>query len=240
MNQEEQKKKYSAFISDVSEILGLGKPIDVLKLCMVTDRFFKPLQNQVKELEAQIEKNNKFLEAVNYDSEKVPMLEAQIEKLIDFVLPKTECCDVCPITDTCINSEGTCPYAGILAKGEEEVTREWLMQIISRTEKDEQLNKLQEENLKLEAKVRTLEIEQNYCMPNCSKVTELKSRDCWKECLYASGKSELIHEILQQQYNLTKAKELLNEFMRISKASDEDFEHDYSELIGEAETFLKE
>ena len=56
MNQEEQKEKYSAFISDVSEILGLGKPIDILKLCMVTDRFFKPLQNQVKELEEQIEK----------------------------------------------------------------------------------------------------------------------------------------------------------------------------------------
>lgn len=56
MNQEEQKEKYSAFISDVSEILGLGKPIDILKLCMITDRFFKPLQNQVKELEEQIEK----------------------------------------------------------------------------------------------------------------------------------------------------------------------------------------
>ena len=39
---------------------------------------------------------------------------------------------------------------------------------------------------------------------------------------------------------LTKAKELLNEFMRISKASDEDFEHDYSELIGETEQFLSE
>ncbi len=39
---------------------------------------------------------------------------------------------------------------------------------------------------------------------------------------------------------LTKAKDLLNEFMRISKASDEDFEHDYSELIAEAEKFLKE
>ena len=38
---------------------------------------------------------------------------------------------------------------------------------------------------------------------------------------------------------LTKAKELLNEFMRISKASDEDFEHDYSELIGETEQFLE-
>lgn len=59
-------------------------------------------------------------------------LKAQIEKLIDFVLSKTECCDVCPITDTCTNSEGVCPYAGILAKGEEEVTREWLMQFISR------------------------------------------------------------------------------------------------------------
>jgi hypothetical protein len=70
---------------------------------------------------------------VHTDNSKViAELEAQIEKLIDFVLSKTECCDVCPITDTCINSEGTCPYAGILAKGEEEVTREWLMQIISR------------------------------------------------------------------------------------------------------------
>lgn len=39
---------------------------------------------------------------------------------------------------------------------------------------------------------------------------------------------------------LTKAKELLNEFMRISKASDEDFEHDYSELIGETEQFIKD
>ena len=39
---------------------------------------------------------------------------------------------------------------------------------------------------------------------------------------------------------LTRAKELLNEFMRISKASDEDFEHDYSELIGATEQFIKE
>lgn len=39
---------------------------------------------------------------------------------------------------------------------------------------------------------------------------------------------------------LEEAKELLNEFMRISKASDEDFEHDYSELIRETEQFIKE
>lgn len=45
-------------------------------------------------------------------------------------------------------------------------------------------------------------------------------------------------ENLEMKKQLSKAKELLNEFMRISKASDEDFEHDYSELIGEAEQFL--
>lgn len=51
----------------------------------------------------------------------------------------------------------------------------------------------------------------------------------------------LQHEELQEcEEQLAKAKELLNEFMRISKASDEDFEHDYSELIAEAEQFLKE
>ena len=68
-------------------------------------------------------------------TDKVKELEAQIEKLIDFVLSKTECCDVCPIIDTCINSRGTCPYVGILAKGEE-VTREWLMQFISKETKE--------------------------------------------------------------------------------------------------------
>jgi hypothetical protein len=67
---------------------------------------------------------------------RIAELEAQIEKLIDFVLSKTECCDVCPITDTCINSEGTCPYAGILSKGEEAVTREWLMQKIAKEIKE--------------------------------------------------------------------------------------------------------
>lgn len=73
---------------------------------------------------------------VEFAEQETKELEAQIDKLIDFVLSKTECCDVCPITDTCINSEGTCPYAGILAKGEEEVTREWIMQKIAKEIKE--------------------------------------------------------------------------------------------------------
>lgn len=51
---------------------------------------------------------------------------------------------------------------------------------------------------------------------------------------------ERILEDWQEDDKLTEVKELLNEFMRISKASDEDFEHDYSELIAEAEQFIKE
>lgn len=77
-----------------------------------------------------------YLAGAEPREKRIAELEAQIEKLIDFVLSKTECCDVCPITDTCINSEGTCPYAGILAKGEEEVTREWIMQFISKEIKE--------------------------------------------------------------------------------------------------------
>ena len=46
--------------------------------------------------------------------------------------------------------------------------------------------------------------------------------------------------VFDKDEQLTNAKELLNEFMRISKASDEDFEHDYSGLIGEAEKFISE
>ena len=89
----------------------------------------EPREKQIAELSKHIvELQNDKGELIDRCRE----LEAQIEKLIDFVLSKTECCDVCPITDTCINSEGTCPYTGILAKSEEEVTREWLLQYISR------------------------------------------------------------------------------------------------------------
>ena len=68
-----------------------------------------------------------------------------------------------------------------------------------------------------------------------------------EECKLRERIEELEEQIKQiekvSDYNadqLTKAKELLNEFMRISKASDEDFEHDYSELIGETEQFLQD
>ena len=54
-------------------------------------------------------------------------LKAQFEKLLDFAAERTEMCDVCPQTDNCINSEGTCPYAAL---DEETATRKWIERFI--------------------------------------------------------------------------------------------------------------
>lgn len=37
-------------------------------------------------------------------------LKEQMEKLLDFAVERTEECDVCPLPETCVNSEGVCPY----------------------------------------------------------------------------------------------------------------------------------
>ena len=50
MTKDEMENKSRAFITEISEILGLGKPIDILKLCATTDLFFKPLEEQITEL----------------------------------------------------------------------------------------------------------------------------------------------------------------------------------------------
>ena len=51
MTKNEMENKSRAFITEISEILGLGKPIDILKLCATTDLFFKPLEERIVELE---------------------------------------------------------------------------------------------------------------------------------------------------------------------------------------------
>ena len=69
---EEQKEKYANFLDKVSEILGLNKPIDVLKLCVITDEYFKPIEKHIAELEkenAELKaevKNNEDLATVAY------------------------------------------------------------------------------------------------------------------------------------------------------------------------------
>ena len=51
MTKDEMENKSRAFITEISEILGLEKPIDILKLCATIDLFFKPLEERITELE---------------------------------------------------------------------------------------------------------------------------------------------------------------------------------------------
>ena len=51
MTKDEMENKSRAFITEISEILGLGKPIDILKLCATTDLFIKHLEERITELE---------------------------------------------------------------------------------------------------------------------------------------------------------------------------------------------
>lgn len=51
MTKDEMENKSRAFITEISEILGLGKPIDILKLCATTELFFRPLEERIIELE---------------------------------------------------------------------------------------------------------------------------------------------------------------------------------------------
>lgn len=88
------KEKYSAFITEVSEILGLGKPVDIIKLCMVTDNFFKPLQKQIADLEKQNKELKEFYENEYFQiadrtaDEKIKELEKhQVEVTVDDYSP---------------------------------------------------------------------------------------------------------------------------------------------------------
>ena len=53
MTKDEINDKYVVFINEISKILSLARPVDILKLCAATDLFFQPLEKRIVELEAQ-------------------------------------------------------------------------------------------------------------------------------------------------------------------------------------------
>lgn len=53
---DEEKNRYTAFLNEVCELLGLNKPIDVLRLCQITDDYLAPFQKRIQELETELDK----------------------------------------------------------------------------------------------------------------------------------------------------------------------------------------
>ena len=92
---EEQKEKYNDFLNMVCEVLGVNKPVDVLKVCAISDEYLTPLQNQIKQLGErclQLQKDKGNLIDENNE------LKAQIEKMKNWCNCKNywfcleECC----------------------------------------------------------------------------------------------------------------------------------------------------
>lgn len=69
------EEKYIEFINIVCEMLGLNKPIDILKVCQITSDFIKPYEMKIKDLE----QVNEQLEIDNYNH------NANLQRLSDML-----------------------------------------------------------------------------------------------------------------------------------------------------------
>ena len=77
---------------------------------------------------------------------------------------------------------------------------------------------------------------------------QLKSKNCWKTCEYAESKSQWISQHIQDIVQLTKAKEIIKDYLTIAKGahtavcgvSEENRIINVLKLNKEAEQFLKE
>lgn len=77
---------------------------------------------------------------------------------------------------------------------------------------------------------------------------QLKSKNCWKTCEYAEPKSQWISQHIQDVVQLTKAKEIIKDYLTIVKGShitvcgvsEENRTINVLKLNEEAEEFLKE
>lgn len=110
-----------------------------------------------------------------------------------------------------------------------------------------QLQEVVKDNDNYQAENKRLEQENHLLGKRCNQLLKDKGNLIDELAKWKDEWQEQVQKAIDEGYartlqtiQLTKAKDFLNEFMRISKASDEDFEHDYSELIGEAEQFIKE
>lgn len=118
MTKKEMNDKYVDFLNEISKILGLGRPVDIFKLCATTDLFFQPLEKRIAELE----KENAELKTEVGSSIDCEKAQKNGELCLGYSGDEDEPCERCK---NCIKCEG-----GYYQLGE--------------TEKDEQLTKAKE------------------------------------------------------------------------------------------------
>ena len=143
-------------------------------------------------------------------------------------------------SDLVYGKEPLSPYFDLFSEGYE----------LAETDKEKQIEELKKENAKLRLKLEALEGQTPWKdIKDKSELikenAELKSRDYWKGCLYASGKSELIHKYLQQKYNLTKAEKILAKLLEEENNNmywemDGSDKSSYYKIRKQAKQFLKD
>lgn len=82
---------------------------EYIQMCDAYIAGAKAIQQEIIEIEKVSDYRLEENQQLKQENEQ---LKIQFDKLLDFVADRTEECDVCELTDTCINSEGVCPFAG--------------------------------------------------------------------------------------------------------------------------------
>lgn len=101
MTELELKEEFKKYLKDSSDYYDPREPITDRKLLQMWLDCAEPREKKITKLECQ----------VNKLKEENEQLKAQLDKLLDFIVDRVEEGDVCELTDTCINSEGVCPFA---------------------------------------------------------------------------------------------------------------------------------
>ena len=85
------EEKYEEFVNFTCEMLGLNKPIDILKLCQLTSDFIRPYEMKIKELEKENEQLKQQTEKMkccgNYkycDNDNPCFLHKEYRQCVDY------------------------------------------------------------------------------------------------------------------------------------------------------------
>lgn len=68
--------KYEDYVNAICEILGLKRPIDIIKLCQITDEFVEPYQSHIDGAEQRLQEYEKEVKELK---SKIKSLEGGIK-----------------------------------------------------------------------------------------------------------------------------------------------------------------